>query len=170
MQEPHRMQNITNQIKYRDPNMKSEVIISEKEKLAQTRARLEKRQKLINEQERKIKFKKMIELGELLVKSELDELDMKVLFGALLEIKESASNKNSIKRWTEKHEAWLQSNHPQRLIISFIGEASADGIAALKTRKFRWNAFRQEWYGFGKKEELQTLLAKDNVEITEVTK
>ena len=69
-----------------------------------------------------------------------------------------------------KHEAWLQSNHPQRLIVSFIGEASADGIATLKTRKFRWNAFRQEWYGFGKKEELQTLLAKDNVEITEVTK
>lgn len=149
--------------------MKAEVILSEKEKLAQTRARLEKRQKIINEKERKIKLKKVIELGDLIVKAGLDDLDREVLLGALLEIKELSTNKGGVKKWTEKWNAWMNLNRPQRLIISFEGESSAEIINILRSRKFKWNPFRHEWYGFGKKEELQVLLGKDHAKVTEVS-
>ncbi len=148
--------------------MKTEVVISEKEKLAQTRARLEKRQKIINEKERKIRLKKIIDLGDLIVKAELEELDNEVLLGALLEVKELSTNKGSLKKWAEKRDAWLNLNRPQRLIVSFENESSSEETNALRSKKFKWNPFRQEWYGFGKKDEMQMLLGKENAKITEV--
>ena len=149
--------------------MKTEVIISEKEKLAQTRARLEKRQKVINEKERKIRLKKIIELGDLIVKAGLEDLDNEVLLGALLEVKEFSTNKGSLKKWAEKWDAWLNLNRPQRLIVSFEKESSAEATNTLRSKKFKWNPFRREWYGFGKKDELQILLGKDHAKITEVS-
>lgn len=148
--------------------MKEEIIISEKEKLAQTRARLEKRQKLVNEKERKIRLKKIIELGELVIKAGLEELDTEVLFGALLEIKELSAIKGSIKKWTDRRDAWLNLNHPQRLIVSFEEDSSIEAINILRSKKFKWNSFRQEWYGFGNKDELLTILGKGNAKIAEV--
>ena len=148
--------------------MKTEVIVSEKEKLAQTRARLEKRQRLVNELERKVKIRKTIELGDLIIKAGLDDFDSQVLLGALLEIKALSTEKSNVKRWSERQVAWLNSNQPQRLIVSFQGESSSETTDLLRSKKFRWNSFRQEWYGFGKKDELQTLLGKDNAKIIEV--
>jgi len=148
--------------------MKAEVIISEKEKLSMTRARLEKRQKIINQKERKVRLRKMIELGELLVTAGLEDLNYETIFGALLEIKEFSENRGSIKKWTEKRDAWLTLNRPQRLIVSFDNESTAETEKILRNMKFKWNSFRNEWYGRGKKDELQALLGKDNAKITEV--
>lgn len=149
--------------------MKAEVITSKKEKLAKTMARLEKRQKIINDLERKSRLRRIIELGDQIVRAGLEDLDNEVLLGALLEVKELSSNKGSIKKWAEKREAWVNLNQPQRLIVSFEKEPSAEAANALRSKKFRWNSFRQEWYGFGRKDELQILVGKDNAKITEVS-
>jgi hypothetical protein len=149
--------------------MKTEVILSKKEKRAQTRARLEKNQRIINSLERKNKLKKLIELGGIITTAGVSELTTEILFGALLEIKELSTNKDALKRWKGKQESWAQNNHAKRLIVKLLGEESPENTSVLKTRKFHWNAFRKEWYGFGNKEELQSVLTKDHVEIIEVT-
>jgi hypothetical protein len=148
--------------------MKKELVLQEKEKLAQTKSRLEKRQKLINEMERKIQWRKSFELGDLVIKAGLDYLDRDVLLGALLEIRERTDNPEVLKEWNQKTELWLRSNTAKRLIIKLPSEAPLDMKEALRTRKFKWNAFRQEWYGFGKKEELLDVLGTSDVEVIEV--
>lgn len=148
--------------------MKEDLIISEKEKLAETRARLEKKQKLINEKERKIRLKNLIGLGDLITRAGLEDFDHKILLGALLEIKESSKEPTSLKKWEEKQNAWQTTSHLRRLIVSFEGEPSENGVSILRSRKFKWNPFRQEWYGFGRKEDLETVLGKDHAKITEI--
>lgn len=148
--------------------MNEDLIISEKERLAETRARLGKKQKLINEKERKIKLKNLIELGDLITKAALEDFDHKILLGALLEIKESSKEPINIKKWEEKQNEWLISNRSQRLIISFERDVSENEQTILRTRKFKWNPYRKEWYGIGRKDDLQMVLGKDNAKITEI--
>lgn len=149
--------------------MRADVIQLEKEKLDQTRARLEKRQKLIHTKMRKGRLKGMIELGGLVAKAGLENFDPVVLFGAFLEIKEAATNEKALKRWAEKREAWLKMNEARRLIVKLLSEPATEASNLLKGKKFRWNTFRKEWYGFGKKEEIEMSLGKSNAEVTEVT-
>src|SRR5579863_7678314 len=134
--------------------METETILSEKEKLAQKKLRLEKQEKLIASKERKIQLKRLIELGGLIKKSGLEQLDADTLFGALLEIKTLSSNEKTATKWADLGKAQHKdekTNNPRPLIIQFVAEPSSEIKGMLRARKFRWNAFRQEWYGYGKK-------------------
>ena len=150
--------------------MKEEQLTLEKEKIDQIKARLEKKQRVINSKERKIKLKKVLELGDLIIKAGLENMESETLFGALLEIKDQSANPNTVKKWTANGSEWIKLDQQKRLIVSIKTETSENIREILKARKFRWNAFRQEWYGFGHKEELQSALGKENAEIIEVTK
>ncbi len=44
------------------------------------------------------------------------------------------------------------------LIVSFETDPPPEIKTALKGLKFRWNAFRREWYGYGQKDQLEELL------------
>jgi len=140
-------------------------IISKKEKLAQKKIRLEKQGKLIASKERKIQLKQLIELGELVKKSGLEQLEAETLLGALLEIKALSSDGKATQKWAEMGKAHLQDDHLnvfKPLIIQFAKDPSSESKRMLRAKKFRWNAFRQEWYGYGKTEDLSQFLKKQN--------
>lgn len=147
--------------------MKTEELIEKKEKLAQKKAILEKREKLLKEKERKIRIKKLIRLGALVSKAGISDLSENVLFGALLELKEEVKNLSTLNRW-EKNGAQAfeadMKNNPQQLVISFKQE-NPEAKTLLKERQFKRNSFRKEWYGYGKKEELEELLKKYEVAV-----
>jgi len=136
----------------------------EKLKLAQKKENLEKKERAIIQKERKMQLKRLISLGELVVKSGLDVLNHKAIFGALLEIKESVSEKSE-KTWALKGSQYLEldkANNPKPLILQFSKGPSADTKKELRSRKFKWNPFRREWYGYGKKEELDEFIKAQN--------
>lgn len=140
--------------------MELDKLDSEKLKLAQKKGRLEQKEKAIMQKERKLQLKRLIGFGELVVKSGLDSLEAPALLGALLEIRDSVSEKLE-KKWAEKGLQQMQSeraNNSQALIIQFSKESSAKTKKELRSRKFRWNQFRREWYGYGKKEELSEFI------------
>ena len=153
--------------------MKEELVISEKKKLAQTRSKLEKKQKLINEKERKIKVKKLIKLGELISTAGLAELGDEILLGAFLEIKEFSAEKEKLKSWSERRSAWKNLSLHQRLIVNFKGNLPENMIQVLtqtlRKSGFKWYPFRKEWYGFGKKEEIEQLLGSEYAEVIEAS-
>ena len=140
--------------------MKTEKLIEKKEKLALKKAVLEKREKLLREKERKIRIRKLIRLGELASKAGIVEFNENILFGAFLEIKKEGQNTATLSRWEKDGANALEDddkNNPQQLAISFK-EESLEAKALLKDRQFKRNSFRKEWYGYGKKEELEELL------------
>ena len=140
-------------------------LVSEKEKLVQKKLKLEKQGKLLASKERKIKLKRLIELGDLVSKSGLEELAAETLLGALLEIKTLSSDESATKKWAEAGKEHLKEDrttNPQPLIVQFIAEPSSEIKNSLRTKKFRWNAFRQEWYGYGKKDEISQFLNQQN--------
>ena len=148
--------------------MKVEQLTLEREKIDQIKARLERKQKLITSKERKIKLKRVLELGDLIIRAGLENIESEILFGALLDIKDQSTNSATIKNWTTRGCEWLKKNQRNRLIVSIKTEASENVKEVLKTRKFKWNAYRQEWYGVGHKEELLSVLGKENAEIIEM--
>lgn len=142
--------------------------ISEKEKLAQKFAKLEMKEKLIKEKERKLRTKRLIELGSIITSAGLDDLEKEILLGAFLEIKNLSGKDGKINDWREKGKGFLKTDeelNPQPLIISFASELPGEIKTALKKKKFKWNQFRREWYGYGKKEELEKSLSGLNANV-----
>lgn len=150
--------------------MENEKILDRKKKIALKKARLERKEKSLMEMERKLRIRKLIELGSLVSKAGIEWMDIDTLFGAFLEIKEKSTNENVLKAWNEKgSQAFIfdQKNQSQRLIISFREDPPQETKNALRDMRFRWYAFRREWYGIGKKEEIEKILSNDqaNIEI-----
>ena len=146
---------------------------SEKEVLAQKIARLELKEKLIREKERKLKLKRLLELGDIVAKAEIDHLDVETLLGAFLEIKALSAKEERVEKWKAFGKESLDIDkvlNPQPLIVSFESELPMNIKIALRQKKFRWNQFRREWYGYGKKDDIEEFLKgqKANVEIAQV--
>ena len=88
--------------------------------------------------------------------------------GAFLEIKERSANSETLKKWSEQGQAWLQDDRltaSQQLIIKFNSTMENGFKAFLKNKKFQWNPFRKEWYGFGNMEEIERILANKQAKI-----
>ena len=62
-----------------------------------------------------------------------------------------------------------QPKQLHRLIVKFQEKTSEEAINVIKSRNFKWNQFREEWYGFGEKEELSQALGDSSVDIIEIT-
>ncbi|MBX9744394.1 MAG: conjugal transfer protein TraD [Chlamydiales bacterium] len=140
--------------------MHIEKLMKQKEKISQKKEHLGKKELLLKMKERKIRTRRLILSGELIVKAGIDHLPPIVLLGALLEIKDRAHDEIAIKAWQTKAEVMFEHDqhvNAQPLILSFEVELDESSKASLKALKFRWNAFRREWYGFGKKDELEAL-------------
>ncbi len=140
--------------------MQIEKLMEQKEKISQKKERLEKKELLLKMKERKIQTNRLIQAGELITKAGIDHLPPVTLLGALLEIKDRAHDEIAIKAWQTKAEVMFQHDqrvNAQPLILSFEVELDESSKTSLKALKFRWNAFRREWYGFGKKDELEVM-------------
>lgn len=139
-----------------------------KKQLYLEKSRLESKEKTIREKERKLKTKKLIEIGELATRAGLSEIDTEILFGAFLDVKEKSVQEQYLEIWktlAEKAKILQSSQNSQPLIISVHSTASASLKTTLKALKFKWNPFRKEWYGYGDINQLKTVLEPFNAKI-----
>ena len=122
-----------------------------KDKLTQKRNRLAAEEIRINLKERKLRTRRLIEIGGLVVKAKLDHLPTNTLFGALLTNFESLTKDSNIqKQWTVLGKSVLdQEEKKQSAVILRLDSKPSDQIRVhLRSHGLKWNKLREEWYGF----------------------
>jgi hypothetical protein len=145
----------------------------QKEKLERLKAKLHSQEQKLKLTKRKKRTRRLIELGGLIVKAELEELNNNTLLGALLSLKSSiANNETILNEWTEQgartFEAQKQSEDAGDgtdtipLVITFKAEPLRELKSQLRDLNFKWNPFRREWYGYGDMRNLQSLVKPAN--------
>lgn len=130
----------------------------EKKKIALKKSRIEAEEKQLKEKERKVRTRRLIELGELVSKAGIGELNNNTFLGALLDIKEKLKEESTVKKWRDQGVAAFEKDRDQNgeaLIVSFNVEPPKEAKDKLKNMGFRWNRFRREWQGYGKKDLLE---------------
>ena len=135
-------------------------IEEERQRITLKKSRLEAKEKLLKQEDRKLHNRRLIEIGTIVSKAGVKDMDNNALLGALLEIKERSSNELTMKEWFENGRAVFQKEIKEigeALIISFNSEPSKEAKKRLKELRFAWNNFRKEWYGYGKKKELEDI-------------
>ena len=128
------------------------------EKLEQKKARLVMEETRLKIQERKRRTKKIIEIGGLIVKAELDFLSSNAIYGGLIEMqKQLSEDKSIVSKWESigKNAFEQEQKLSTPVILSFHEAPTSDVKTTIRSYNLRWNAFRKEWYGLVK--ELDTL-------------
>lgn len=127
----------------------------QKERLAQRKAKLSLDEQKLKFQERKIRTRRLIELGGLVVKAELDQLNNNTLLGAFLSLKHESAQIDTINFWTEQGAKAFEESKSKNieekapLVITFDSEPTRETKSHLRDLNFKWNPFRKEWYGYG---------------------
>jgi hypothetical protein len=143
----------------------------QKEKLERQKARLQSQEQKLKTLERKQRTRRLIELGGLIVKAELEALNNNTLLGALLSLKHHMTNTESIvSEWTEQGAKAFesldqnQSNGSDKtpVVITFNSEPPRELKSQLRDLNFKWNPFRKEWYGYGNLHELKSIINPAN--------
>lgn len=136
-------------------------------KLEEKAKMLDTKKRLLKEKEKqkiaKLKSKRHTVIGKLADRAEVSELDQNILLGAFLEIKEQASSKEQIKTWKEKASS-LQKKELESgdtaFSISFDESFGTEEKKIMQSLKFRYNKFRNEFYGYGKESDIKFALEK----------
>lgn len=149
----------------------------QKEKLERQKAKLQSQEQKLKTLERKQRTRRLIELGGLIVKAELEELNNNTLLGALLSLKHNMTHNEAIlSAWTEQGAKAFEALDQNQsigtetdktpVVITFNSEPHRDLKSRLRDLNFKWNPFRKEWYGYGNIHELKSLIkpAKGSVE------
>lgn len=145
-------------------------LLEKRQRLAQRKNRLKEMEASINAQERKKRTRKLIELGGLVLKANLEEWNSNALLGALLSIKESESDKKQMGSWTHKGGVAFSSEKSPKtpVIIKFKDKPSDEIRVTLKSLGLKWNALRKEWEGYTEVSNLKELLATQKAIIQEL--
>lgn len=144
----------------------------EKKALELKKKKLLVKERMLKEKEKKQRSRRFSEIGKLAFRTEIDQMGMDVLLGAFLEIEEKMKIEENILAWKERAVNFLDKqdrSEQQPLAIAFRNEPRKEIREQLRTRKFRWNAFRKEFYGHGNKNEIEKLLEGAEFEVEVVT-
>ena len=120
-------------------------------KLEQKKVRSQQQEAILKLKERKARIRHLIAIGGLVVKAQIDHLPSDVLLGACLYIKDSIQKDSHIvnswkKLGTTIFEQETKNKTPVLLKLDQKPELSIRTL--IRSRGLKWNALRQEWYGY----------------------
>jgi len=146
------------------------ILEKRKKNLEQRKNRLKQLEVSLNAQGRKRRTRRLIEIGGLAAKANLEDWNSNALLGAFLSLKEKESDKKQLEAWTHKGGVAFASEKVLKapVIVKFETRPTDEIRASLKSLGLKWNALRQEWEGDTKIEELKSLLAPHGASITEL--
>lgn len=137
---------------------KNEAIEEEKQRIEEQKQKIKQKEKVLKNIERRDQKKQILEIGKLACDEKIHTLDKKALIGAFREIAEKSINIETINAWIKKSSINEKlKNNSSAIIVSFEETPSKEIRDKLKSLKFRWNAYRGEYYGRGSKNELEEL-------------
>jgi len=128
------------------------------------------KEKVIRETERRQRTRNLIELGGLIAKAGLDEVENKTLLGALLSLTQEKDNPKVLKEWHERGQKAFADGPKAEgavpLILQFKDKPSEEARTAVRALGLRWNAIRQEWQGRGSVEAAEALAQEHGATVT----
>jgi len=127
-------------------------------KIAEKKKKLESKERQLKAKNRKAQIKRFIEVGNVAARHGLDTWDNHTLSGAFGEIKERAAHSPTVMEDWRKRGELSSAARQLKLIISFMHEPDDIVKKSLKERQFRRNTWREEWYGYGLKDDLESIV------------
>ena len=137
-------------------------------KIEEQKRKLQNKEKLLNEKEKKIENKKLFKVGILAKEAGIHHWNELELLGAFLTLEEKIDDRESLQEWKIRAEEFRKKKERRDespLMVCFKEDPKKSSIEALKSKKFRWNGFRKEWYGYGNRSEVEALLCNERVSI-----
>ena len=138
----------------------------------QLKNRVRETEALLKHQERKARTRRLIELGGLIAKAQLDHLPSNTLYGSFLHIKEQlARNAKLQEQWAQQGGAAFSQTEKVKtaVVVSFTEKPSADICLKLRTLGLKWNTIRKERQGNVVLQDAQDLLQDQNAVLNEVS-
>ncbi len=113
--------------------------------------------------ERKARNHKLFEVGGLVEKAGLINLEANVLYGALLSLKEDAEKTDIIEKWgalggrSFAREARLRDEGKEPIVLTYPAPLAKEATTALRKAGFRFSKIFQHWEGLAKPDEAEAL-------------
>ena len=129
----------------------------------QQKARLAEQEAKLKGAERKARTRRLIEVGGLIDKAGLLELEPNTLYGALLSLRDGAGDKDQVSKWTAlggrafARDARLRDEGKEAVVLTFPAALSKDVTAALRLAGFRFSKVMQHWEGLARFDEAERL-------------
>ena len=129
----------------------------------QQKARLAEQEAKLKTAERKARTRRLIEVGSLVDKAGLLDLDSKALYGALLSLRDGAGNEKQVANWealggrTFAREARLRDEGKEAVILTFPASLTREATSALRGAGFRFSKVLQHWEGLARFEDADAL-------------
>ena len=122
----------------------------QKLKLEQKKNRIASEEIKLKLKERKMRTRRLIELGGLIAKANLDFLETNTLYGALISISNQLDANADIRHdWTKIGKATFEKEEAltTAVILTFKQQPESELRKSIRALGLRWNRFRNEWYG-----------------------
>ena len=138
--------------KERSLEQKAELLDLKKQKARQATAKLTRQQAALKTLSRKERTHRLIEMGGLIAKAELDTLDAATLYGALLAVKRTIVENSQVVADWKRHggsalTAQAQADPRRPLVVTFASEPGGEIRKALKAFRLRWSDVMEHWEG-----------------------
>ena len=141
----------------------------------QQKARLAEQEAKLKDAGRKARTRHLIEAGGLVEKTGLLDLDPNALYGALLSLRDGASDTKKVEQWTAlggrsfAREARARDEGKEPVVLTFSNPLPKDATAPLRAAGFRFNKVLQHWEGITRFDEAEQLAVTQNGTARRVT-
>jgi hypothetical protein len=125
----------------------------------QQKARLADQEAKLKDAGRKVRTRRLIE------KTGLFDLEANALYGALLSLRDGASDKDQVSKWTAQggrsfaREASARDEGKEPVVLTFPNPLPKEATAPLRAGGFHFNKVLQHWEGMTRVDEAQRLAA-----------
>jgi hypothetical protein len=129
----------------------------------QQKVRLAEQEAKLKTAERKQRTRRLIEAGGLVDKAGLLDLEANALYGALLSLRDGATDKAQIGKWTAlggrafDREARLRDEGKEPMVLTFSAALDRDTTTALRAAGFRFSKVLHHWEGLARPDDAQQL-------------
>lgn len=120
--------------------------------------------------ERKSRTRRLIELGGLVSKAGLEDLDSNTLLGGLIHLKQLATDSKMKEEFAHQGgQAFAKENQKKSPVIVKFDEKPDEKIRTkIREIGIKWNAIRQEWHGYVDLVVLKNLLKNEDADVVEI--
>ncbi len=146
------------------------LIEKRKKNLEQRKNRLKQLEASLNAQERKKRTRRLIEIGGLAAKANLENWEINALLGAFLFLKEKETDQKQMEAWSHKGGVAFSSEKIQKVpvIVKFESSSPKEIRISLKSLGLKWNTLRKEWEGYAHLKKLKEILEPHKATIQEL--
>lgn len=149
---------------------KSNLLERKKQTLEFKKNRLKQLESHVKTMERKTRTRRLIELGGLVSKAGLEDLESNALLGGLLNLKQLLSDQKMKEEFAHQGgQAFAKENQNKSpVIVKFDEKPDEETRSKMRELGLKWNAIRGEWQGYAEWQKLDEFLAGYSAEITHV--